>query len=137
MADGFKIKLEGFDELERELKQLGDDAPKVLRAGIRAGAVVVRKAAQKNLEPHRRTGDLADSLKVSARIDRRKQAVTATVRNTRDTFYGSFLEFGTVHNISPVRWLTRALRDNAQQALNEVAERMRKRIKAVRAKRAR
>lgn len=136
MADGFEINLQGFDELERELKQLGDDAPKVLRAGIRAGAVIVRKAAQKNLEPHRDTGDLADSLKVSARIDRRKRAVTATVRNTRDTFYGSFLEFGTVH-ISPVRWLTRALRDNSQQALDAVAERMRRRIKAVKAKRAR
>ena len=132
MADGLKFKLEGFEELEKDLKRLGRDAEKVLRAGIRAGAVRVKKEAQQNLAGHRRTGELSASLRVSARLNRAKRSVTATVRNTRDTFYGLFLEFGTIRQ-SGIKWLTRALRDSAQDVFNkDVAGRMRKRIAKMR-----
>ena len=134
MADGFKFKIDGVEGLERELKSMGKDAPKVIRAGMRAGALVVKKRAQGNLTGHRDTGNLSDSLKISTRIDRRTRSVIATVRNTRDTFYGQFLEFGTIKQ-SPVRWLTRAIRKQPKQTFKGVADRMRKRLKNIKAKR--
>lgn len=131
-----EFRLEGFDELEAELKGLGRDAEKVLRAGVRAGAVRLRKAAQANLEPHRDSGQLSESLKVSTRINRSKRSVVAKVRNTNETFYGMFLEFGTIHQ-QPHKWFTRAFRDNHREILNvDVAGRMRKRIAAIKVKRA-
>lgn len=136
MTDGFRIKLDGFDEIERELKKLGNDAPKVLRSGMRAGAVVVKKAAQQNLAPHRNTGELADSLKVSTRVDRRTRSIVARVRNTRDTFYGMFLEFGTIH-INGVHWLKRALQSNQNRAFDAARLKMAQRIKKIKAKRVR
>lgn len=127
------LKLEGFEDLEKELRKLGDDAEKVLRAGTRAGVARVKKEAQANLEPHVDTGELSRSLKVNTRINRARRSVTATVRNTRETFYGIFLEFGTFKQ-SPVRWLTRALRDNADDIFRDTANRMRQRIAKIKAK---
>lgn len=132
MADKFNIRLEGFEELERDLKKLEKDvAEKIVRAGARAGATRIRKAAQINLAPHRDTGLLSDSLKVNSRLDRARKSAVGTVRNTRDAFYGMFLEFGTI-NQPPIRWLTRAARDSADEVFRDVAARMRKRIAKMR-----
>lgn len=133
VPDGVKFTIEGFEGLQRELKAVGNDAPKVIRAGMRAGATVVKKRAQSNLSGHRDTGKLADTLKISTRINRANRSVVSTVRNTRDTFYGMFLEFGTVKQ-SPVRWLSRAVRERPRETYKGVADRMRVRLRKIKAK---
>lgn len=133
MAKG-AFRIQGFEGLQRELREAGQDAPKVIRAGMRAAAVEVRKKAKANLAGHRDTGELADSLKVSTRLKRATKSVTATVRNTRRTYYGMFLEFGTIKQ-HPVRWLTRALRDNGPEAYEAAAKRIRARLLKIKIKR--
>lgn len=128
-----EFKIRGLEGMERELKSLGRDAEKVLRSGIRAGASEIRKEARRNLSSHRRTGDLAKSIKVSARVNRSRRSVSATIRNTRDTFYGMFLEFGTIRQ-SPTRWLSRAIRSKGPDAFDKAADKMRDRIRKIRAK---
>lgn len=163
MTDGVGFKLEGFDELERELKLLGADAEKVLRSGLQAGGSAVRKQARSNLAPHRRTGDLAKGLKVNSRIDRFRRSIRVTIRTGKNEFYGLFLEFGATGvgrgnyqtgrsgrrstrsddvtpgsggTIAPIAWFRRAFRKVGPDAYNKyAADKMRQRIKKIRAKR--
>lgn len=141
MADGLRFKLEGFDELERELKKLGRDAEKVLRVGMAAGGRAVRDQARANLVPHKRSGALSKGLRVNSRIDRIRRSVRVTVRTSADQFYGLFLEFGATGvgrgrtgTVPAEAWLRRAVRQVGPQVYNKyAAERMRKRIAKIRA----
>lgn len=112
MQDTLHIK--GLSALGEYMQQL---APKlernVLRAALRAGAKVVKEAAQANCpvaEPSRKgvrvyggyPGALRDSLRYDAKVDLRKGQVVAYVRaggknrgKVADTFYANWVEYGT------------------------------------------
>lgn len=134
MPDGMKLTIEGADELNRALKSLEKDvATKIGRSAVRLGANVIKKEAEANLDPFVDTGELQRSIRVRTKVDRRKKSITASVTNSRQTFYGMFLEFGTVH-ITAHHWLRNAIRDSGQRALDRMGETIRKRVAKTKAK---
>lgn len=129
MADGIDVKVEGLDSLLKTLKRIEPAlAEKALRQAVGAAARKGRDLTRNNLQPHRRTGNLAKSVRASSRINRRQKAVTGkfgyrqrrrarqgwTIEqrereaNRADGFYGKFLEDGTQFITAPPRPLTRA-----------------------------
>ena len=102
------VKIKGLEQLQQAL----DDLPtkmeaNILRAALRAGAVVIQQAAQSNVPT--RTGRLRDTIRASAGIDKRVGRVTARVRaggrktkRSEGAFYAHMVEFGTQpHDIKP------------------------------------
>lgn len=135
MADGLQLRIEGADELNKALKSLEKDvATKIARSAVRQGANVIKRDAQANLQPYTDTGNLQASLRVRTKVNRAKKSITASITNTRSTFYGQFLEFGTIH-ITAKHWLRNALRDGGQQALNRMGDVIRKRVEKTKSRR--
>jgi HK97 gp10 family phage protein len=109
-----EIRVKGLAELQAFLDKLPRKIEQnIMRGALRAGAKPVLEAAKKNVsvgEPSdtnkRRynlySGALRDSLRLSARIDRRKGQVVARVvaggkskKSGADVFYANMVEFGT------------------------------------------
>ena len=96
------MKLTGFKELERNLKTLSDKvARKVLGNSVRAGANVVKRAAQANVPAD--SGNLRKFIKIQKRKSRVSGKCEYMVGPIwKKAFYGMFLEFGTKpHVIKP------------------------------------
>lgn len=93
MAD---VHVKGLAELQKFLDTLPVKVERnILRSALRAGANVVKPAAQANI--HSVSGELAASLKVGSRA--RGGTVTANV--STKVFYAKFVEHGTrPHTIS-------------------------------------
>jgi HK97 gp10 family phage protein len=135
----------------RELQKFLDTLParleaNIMRSALRQGAKVVLEEAKQNVPVQ--DGKLRDSLKVSTRM--RKGVATASVRSK--LFYSRFVEYGTKpHTIAAKKggWLSfggffaksvehpgatakafmrPALDSQAQEALNAVAQQIRKRL---------
>ena len=88
MSDQVYVK--GLDQLQKFLDQLPAKVEQnVMRGALRAGANVVKPAAQAGI--NNVSGDLARSLRVSVRAKR--GTVTAAVKT--DLFYAKFVEYGT------------------------------------------
>lgn len=94
--------MSGRDELITGGRQLNDLlqtlAPKlrknILRSALAAGATVFKKAALR--EVPRVSGDLARSIRVSSRIDNKRNRVTASVKaGGKKAPHGISVEFGT------------------------------------------
>ena len=114
---GAEIKLEGFDELAKKLREIVPAMRKrVVRNALAAGARLVRDEARrnapvlqlKNASPYRAAGTVKKA--ISARVSkvaRRAGDIGAFVnvrpakagqrgsKSPRDSFYWRFLEFGT------------------------------------------
>ncbi|MBK7493596.1 MAG: HK97 gp10 family phage protein [Nitrosomonas sp.] len=115
-----EIKVKGLDELQSFLDQLPAKVEaNIMRAALRAGAKPILAAAKANVpvgEPSRKgaelykhySGALRDSIRVSARIDRREGKVTASIKaggkvgkTGANVFYAHMVEFGTrPHSLS-------------------------------------
>ena len=108
------IKVKGLAELQAFLDQLpAKMEANVMRAALRAGAKPILAAAKAGVpigEPSRKgaelyknyPGALRDSIRLSARIDRRGGQVTASIKaggkvgkTGADVFYAHMVEFGT------------------------------------------
>jgi hypothetical protein len=92
-----QIKVEGFKELEAQLKKLKKPR-NIIRAATRAGAVAIKKQAIANLEPrHKKKVDIQQS--------RRESGPTQTTFNIGpkvDHWALAFLEWGAKpHEITP------------------------------------
>jgi len=102
-----KLRLLGFKELSRALEKLPRNmANNAARAGVRAGAAVVRKAARNNLPSNYTT--LRKSLIVKGRKKKHPNITTASVGPTTgkgakyDGFFAHMVEFGVKpHEIKP------------------------------------
>lgn len=137
MADGLTVKVEGLESLLKTLKRIEPQlAERGLRQAVGAVASEGRKLTRQNLAPHKRTGNLARSVRTSTRINRRQKMVLGKFgyrqrrrarqgwtlnqiereANRADGFYGRFLEEGTRYITNPPRPLLRAA-----QALTPVA----------------
>lgn len=114
MPDGITISVQGTAALEEALKQLGSDAKKALRTGVRKGAVLIQKDAQSRI--HSEHGDLAKSIRVGVRVKPADGAVIATIAATKKMRYiANFVEFGTKpHEIKAKNKKALKLRDGRE-----------------------
>ena len=114
---GAEVKLEGFDDLARKLRDLAPAMrKKVLRNALAAGARIVRDDAKRRAPvlsgamkaPYRKAGTVRDAIKVrTSKAARRSGDVGVFVnikpakgggrgaRSRADPYYWRFLEFGT------------------------------------------
>lgn len=131
MTRGVTLEMRGNRELEHALRQLpAKTAVNLMRSAARAALVPARKAARQNLSAFRMRSGLLhrpQALKLSTRVDRSSKSVVATLRNSKNTFYGMFLEFGTRH-IPGARWMTRAVESTKTQALDAYKRQLWRRI---------
>lgn len=150
------IRVKGLAELQAFLDKLPKKVEQnIMRGALRAGAKPVLEAARQNAptgEPsdtNRRkynlySGALRDSLRLSARIDRRKGQVVARVvaggkskKSGADVFYANMVEFGTKPHVigdgqhpgvMPKPFMRPALDSEAGAALVAVGEYIKKRL---------
>lgn len=108
-----EIRVKGLSDLQKFLDQLpAKMEANVLRGALRAGAKPIRDAARNAApigEPSETNknkyklyaGALRDSIKISGRINKRDQKITASVKaggkakSGADVFYAHFIEYGT------------------------------------------
>lgn len=151
------IQVKGLADLQKFLDQLPAKLEQnVLRGALRAAAKPVMEAAKQNVLPvgepsdtNKRlyklyAGALRDSIRLSARIDRKRRMVVASVKaggksakTGADVFYSDMVEFGTrqhiigdgVHpGVRPRPFMRPALDSQAQSAVIAAAEYMKKRL---------
>jgi HK97 gp10 family phage protein len=143
-----EIKLTGFDELERKLREFG---PKVELSGLRsanyAGAKVIVEAAKRTSAWQDRTGQLRKHIRAFRRTSKRytvthsvglsgifmKYGNTSENRRKRRVgkryavegpyFYGRFLEFGT-SKMQARPWLRPAFLANVDNAIDAIKDGM-------------
>jgi HK97 gp10 family phage protein len=152
-----EIRVKGLAELQAFLDKLPQKIEtNIMRGALRAGAKPVLEAAKQNApegEPSdtnkRRynlySGALRDSLRLSARIDRRKGQVVARVvaggkskKSGADVFYAIMAEFGTKPHkigsgehpgvINPKSYMRPALDSEANSALFAVGDYIKNRL---------
>lgn len=150
-----EIKVSGLSDLQRFLDQLpAKIEANILRSALRAAAKPIADEAKQNVpvgEPtdtaKRRyrvySGALRDSIRISARTDRRNGNVTASVKaggkvrkTGADVFYANFLEFGTrAHGgesenpgISPRPFMRPAIDSQSEAAVVAAGEYIKKRL---------
>lgn len=94
------VNVKGLAELQKFLDQLpAKMEANILRSALRDGANVVKDQAAQNI--HNVSGDLAKSLKVTTRIDKRRGIVWAKVKAKH--FTAPFVEHGTRPHLISVR----------------------------------
>lgn len=111
MSGFASVQIEGGRQLDRALRRLPVRlARRHLREAARKGLAPIRTAAREHLRSDYRepTGRLRRSLKIRVVFVRGRGQVLAQLHNSRDTYYGRFLEFGTRY-IPGSRWMTRAV----------------------------
>ena len=97
------ITLRGFDDLERNLKRVGNQAAgKVLTKGVRAGMNVIRKDARARV-PNHEHGGVQLHKEIKTRISRRERTgIRGVIFVSKKAWWARFIEFGTVaHRIRP------------------------------------
>ena len=125
----FDADFKGFDKIDRALSELPIEyQKKEMRSALRVGGNLVRARARDNLAEHRRTGELAGSMLVRLRRD--GDGTKAIVATSRDSFYGRFLEWGTIH-IAPVAWFRRAADTAAAELPEKMARHLGRRLKTL------
>lgn len=93
----FEVKVKGFKELQKKLKNMGADIDNLLVEAVADGAAVVARAAQENSRkggnfPHRVSGTLYRSIRIQ---DTRKFPSRVEVDVGTALEYAKFLEYGT------------------------------------------
>jgi len=136
MPDSFSVKIEGLKELEKKMIELGPKiGRKALKGALVAGAIVVRKEAQR-LAPAL-TGRLRKAMYVKkmGKPNPFKENVIFGVRHGRkmskrdlDAYYWSFLEFGTKF-IKKISFVQMAFQKTQTRVLERIKEVLIKKIK--------
>lgn len=92
-----KITLHGFDQLERNLKRVGNEAAgKILTKGVRAGMNVIRKEARARVPNHEHAGVQLHK-EIKTRISRRERhGIRGAIFVSNKAWWARFIEFGTV-----------------------------------------
>jgi HK97 gp10 family phage protein len=121
MPETVSVKIDGLDDLERKLKDLG---PKLAKRGLRkalADAGEVMKEAQIARAPvgpgtgDHPGGNLRETISAVVKASPTNEEGTVVVAPTRHGFYGMFAEFGTSHQ--PAKpWMTPAFDESKEAA---------------------
>lgn len=141
-----EIKLEGFDQLARQLRELPQALAKnALRAAVNAGATEVRKEVQARapvLTGRLRKSVYQAQVRELSSLYRQvyivgvrsgpKRTKTGAKDRSRDAFYWRFLEFGTRY-IAARPFLRPALATKKGAAIEAMARKLRERIERFRA----
>lgn len=90
----------------------------ILENAAGAGAEVIREQASQNA-PVGETGNLA-RMEITKVASKRQDRVIVKIGPAKSTFYGMFVELGTVH-MAPQPFLGPALEDKAEEARQETA----------------
>lgn len=134
------MPLIGVAGLDRQLAELGKAVTgKALRAAVRAGGNVVKKAAQARIpvgsEPHKTykkrlvaPGFAKRSVRVVTKLDKTGEKASASIGVRREAFYATqFIELGVPsRGIAPRPWLRPAMhstQEAQQQALGAALKR--------------
>ncbi len=136
-------QLEGVAELTRKLNELGaKTAGKELRGAVRAAAKIAYDKAKAAIpvgdEPHKTykgrlvaPGFAQRSLRLLARINRRKGSAEALIGVRREAFYAlSFVELGT-SRMGARPWLRPAFESSQDSMLRSLASELKKRIERI------
>ena len=124
------IKLEGFKELDKLLKDLPQNVErKVLQSAvtgaIREGAKEIRKAAPVGIDPSpasQKYGPLKKNIRV-ARVRKPNPGQRGASVNTGDAFWGAFYELGTRHQAARP-WFGPAFERAVSKILDELKKRL-------------
>lgn len=134
MLSDVDIKLDGFEEIEKLLKKLPDKpAEKALRAGVRSGGNIIKKAAQQRVPID--SGTLEKSIFVKTQTKNFRQTgvmqvaiATQSGRTARhDAYYAHMVEFGT-SKMGARPFMRPALEENTQKVINKAGQIILKRI---------
>jgi HK97 gp10 family phage protein len=142
------LRTQGFDEVDAVLKTLqGKFVARELKAAIRKGLNVIRRAARQNIARslitspgerakrggagrrrhiEDRTGTLHRGIRTRVRLGH--SAILGQVFTSAEAFYGRFLEEGTQF-IAARPWLRPALHANQDAVVSESADHLRKSIR--------
>lgn len=118
MAKGVSVRIEGWEELERKLRQLGStiNERELLEGALMEGAVIVQDEIK--LRAPYKTGQLRGSIAISKRG---RQKYSVRIGPDKSGFYGRMLELGTSR--MPARPFMRpafdAVHNDAQRAISD------------------
>lgn len=120
-----EVKLEGMDELLKQLNELGNKAGRVEGQALKEGAEIIQKAAsQKAPRSDRNKEHLADNIKISKVKTKNgvKYIEVGPQRGDNDKFfYGKFIEFGT--SKQPARpFMYPAMMENKDEVVNKMKD---------------
>jgi HK97 gp10 family phage protein len=114
------IRLDGMQELLRQLEQVGSEAERIKKDALLAGAEIIQQAASERAP--RDTGKLAENIVISDVKDG-----TVDIGPDRDRFYGLFLEFGT-SKMAARPFLQPAFEESKEQVQQKMADVIRKEL---------
>lgn len=123
MPDQLRMKVEGGDEILRNLALVADRAAELADEAVRAGAEVIRDEAAARVP--QRTGTLYRSMTYDKAPDQRKGRVAYLIGPGKGGFYGLFLELGTV-KMAARPFLVPALRSAAERAVAAIGSTLRR-----------
>ncbi|MBE2918736.1 HK97 gp10 family phage protein [Anoxybacillus flavithermus] len=126
------IRLEGMQELLRQLEQVGSEAERIKKDALLAGAEIIQQAASERAP--RDTGKLAENIVISDI----KEDGTVDIGPDRDRFYGLFVEFGRKSGTKkgrkypkadPHPFLQPAFEENIDRVQDEMADVIRRELR--------
>lgn len=115
-------EIKGLGELIKNLNSLPDKLEKkVIRAAVRKGANIIRDKARQNVQKD--TGNLQKSIitsgvKVTGKIAFRVSLKQRKTKNSKDPYYGRFVEFGT--SKTPAHPFMRPALDESESEVLEI-----------------
>ena len=115
-------EIKGLGELIKNLNSLPDKLEKkVIRAAARKGANIIRDKARQNVQKD--TGNLQKSIitsgvKITGKIAFRVSLKQRKTKNSKDPYYGRFVEFGT--SKTPAHPFMRPALDESESEVLEI-----------------
>ncbi len=106
-------RVRGFQQFQRNMKEIRDEMPQVLESGMQVGGMVIEREARRNA-PYL-TGNLRSSIHTVVRSERKD--VRAYIGTNVE--YAPYLEYGT-SKMSARPFLRPALDSKAREALSQV-----------------
>lgn len=136
------MPLEGVAELDRKLAEMGKAVTgKALRAAVRAGGNVVKKAAQAKIpkgEQMHRTykgrivapGFSSRNVRVVTKLDKTGEKASAAIGVRKEAFYATqFVELGVpAHGIAARPWLRPAMAETRDMQQTAIAQALKRQV---------
>lgn len=91
MAKGYRVTVDGLDELKKRLEKLSDDLRAKAEDALSESADAVKKDMMRRVPVD--TGNLRRS--ITARVRKRQLTANVGPRPGKSAFYGYWVEFGT------------------------------------------
>jgi len=124
--DSVSMSITGLEDLERKLLAIGQAlAKEVVQETMKKAAEPIMNVAKVNVP--KRTGNLADSIKISLLSNGSRVATGRKSMYIGKTFYGGMIEFGT-SKMQAKPFLRPAFDSTKNRALEIIIEQFKKRI---------